>query len=94
MHQVQGIASVTMSLMMFVPMHWLCCLNLLNFTAGSVPFEVSTSCIFICLRQVLEAKPQLATYTAFTTGWNCLHYAAGEQTFTVDAASQAFHRLG
>lgn len=27
--------------------------------------------------QVLEIKPQLANHTAFTTGYNCLHYAAG-----------------
>lgn len=30
------------------------------------------------LLQILEAKPQLANHTAFTTGFNCLHYAAGE----------------
>jgi len=36
---------------------------------------VLTSCYV--LLKVLEAKPQLASYSAFTTGFNCLHYAAG-----------------
>jgi len=31
----------------------------------------------LVLLKVLEAKPQLASYSAFTTGFNCLHYAAG-----------------
>ena len=38
------------------------------------------------LLQILEAKPQLANYTAFTTGFNCLHYAAGEFILQVDMA--------
>jgi len=32
---------------------------------------------YYVLLKVLEAKPQLASYSAFTTGFNCLHYAAG-----------------
>lgn len=49
-------------------------------------FKESTLCLMVssgllCRQiasvQVLEAKPQLANHTALTTGYNCLHYAAG-----------------
>lgn len=40
--------------------------------------------------QVLEAKPQLATYTGFSTGYNCLHYAAGQHSLSCHSCSATF----
>ncbi|KAL3130587.1 hypothetical protein ABBQ38_008392 [Trebouxia sp. C0009 RCD-2024] len=46
------------------------------------------------VREILEAKPQLANHTALTTGYNCLHYAAAKgHTAVLQAALEAV-RLG
>ncbi|KAL0049662.1 hypothetical protein WJX82_007154 [Trebouxia sp. C0006] len=46
------------------------------------------------VRQVLEAKPQLASYSAFTTGFNCLHYAAAKGHMAVLQAAVEAVKLG